>query len=140
MIIEECAKAISLLGEKPKIALISGGRKGDKGRSPKIDQSIDECEEIVKKLEDKYNIKHYYILIEEALKEHANIIVAPDGMTGNIIFRSLVLVAGIKSNGALTLNQPALFIDTSRSQNKQGYVNSIILMKKLIENKKRGSL
>lgn len=136
MIILKCAEAISLMGETPKIALISGGRKNDKGRSPKIDQSIDECEEIVKKLEDKYNIKHYYILIEEAIKEHANIIVAPDGITGNIIFRSLVLVAGIKSNGALTLNQPTLFIDTSRSQNTQGYVNSINLMKKLVEKKK----
>lgn len=140
MIIQECAKTISYMGEKPKIALISGGRKGDKGRSKKVDKSIDECNEIVKKLEDKYDIKHYYILIEEAIKEYANIIVAPDGITGNIIFRSLVLVAGIKSNGALTLNQPKLFIDTSRSQNTQGYINSIKLMKKLIENKKKGTL
>lgn len=133
VIIQECAKAMMKMGEEPKIALISGGRKNDKGRSSKIDKSIDECEEIVKLLKDDYNIKHYYILIEEAIREHANIIIAPDGITGNIIFRSLVLVAGIKSNGALTLNQPKLFIDTSRSQNTQGYINSIRLMKTLIE-------
>jgi putative methanogen marker protein 4 len=134
-IIEECSKAMTLLGEEPKIALISGGRKNDLGRSNKIDQSIKECESIEKQLKHKYNIKHYYILIEEAIKDHANVIIAPDGITGNIIFRSLVLVAGIKSNGALTLNQPTLFIDTSRSQNTQGYINSIKLMKKLIEKK-----
>ena len=132
-IIKECAKAIKSLGEEPKIALISGGRKNDKGRSKKIDQSIDDCEKIEKELKEEYDIKHYYILIEEAIKDNANIIIAPDGITGNIIFRSLVLVAGIKSNGALTLNQPTLFIDTSRSQNTQGYINSINLMKKLIE-------
>ena len=93
--------------------------------------------ENILELKDKYDIKHYYILIEEAIKEHANIIIAPDGITGNLIFRSLVLVAGMKSNGALTLNQPYIFIDTSRSQNTQGYINSINLMKKLIE-KNRG--
>ncbi|MEE1117596.1 MAG: methanogenesis marker protein Mmp4/MtxX [Methanosphaera sp.] len=136
-IVEECAKAITLLGEEPKIALISGGRKNDKGRSEKIDQSIETCEKIENLLKDRYDIKHYYILIEEAIKEHANIIIAPDGITGNLIFRSLVLVAGMKSNGALTLNQPYIFIDTSRSQNTQGYINSINLMKKLIE-KNRG--
>lgn len=132
-IVEECARAITLLGEEPKIALISGGRKNDTGRSKKIDQSIADCEYIESHLKSKFNIKHYYILIEEAIKDHANIIIAPDGITGNIIFRSLVLVAGIKSNGALTLNQPTMFIDTSRSQNTQGYINSINLMKKLIE-------
>ncbi|RAP44529.1 MAG: methyltransferase [Methanosphaera sp. rholeuAM6] len=133
MIIEKCAEAIKFMDEEPKIALISGGRKNDKGRSKKIDQSIADCETIVKKLKNRYNIKHYYILIEEAVKDHANIIIAPDGITGNIIFRSMVLVAGVKSNGALTLNQPTLFIDTSRSQSTQGYINSINLIKRMIE-------
>jgi putative methanogen marker protein 4 len=135
MIIEKCAEVMKKLGEEPRIALISGGRKNDRGRSKKIDQSMDECELIVKKLNKQYNIKHYYIIIEEAIKDKANIIIAPDGITGNIIFRSLVLVAGIKSNGALTLNQPTVFIDTSRSQNTQGYINSINLIKKIIEKK-----
>lgn len=134
-IIEECSKTMQKLGYKPKIALISGGRQDDKGRSQKIDESINECEKIVQQLGAKYNIKHYYILIEEAIKDKANIIITPDGIIGNLIFRSLVLVAGIKSNGALTLNQPKLFIDTSRSQSIQGYVNSIKLMEKLIEKK-----
>lgn len=137
-IVRECAKAMTRLGKKPKIALLSGGRKNDKGRSSKIDRSIEECEIIEQELKNQYDIKHYYILIEEAVKDKANVIIAPDGITGNIIFRSLVLVAGIKSNGALTLNQPTMFIDTSRSQNAQGYINSINLMKELIERKESG--
>lgn len=136
-IIRECSKTMINLGHAPKIALISGGRKEDRGRSSKIDKSIDECEKIVEKLKEDYDIKHYYILIEEAIKDKANIIIAPDGITGNLIFRSLVLVAGVKSNGALTLNSQQLFIDTSRSQSVQGYINSIKLMQKLIEQKNK---
>lgn len=135
-IIKECSRIITETGHEPRIALISGGRKQDKGRSPKIDQSIEECEQIVQELQDEYNIKHYYILIEEAIRDHANVIIAPDGIIGNIIFRSLVLVAGIKSYGALTLKQPNLFIDTSRSQTVQGYVNSITLTRNIIKSKK----
>lgn len=138
--IKECSKTMPKLGFKPKIALISGGRPEDKGRSSKIDKSIDECEKIVQKLKKDYDIKHYHILIEEAIKDKANIIIAPDGITGNLIFRSLVLVAGTKSNGALTLNQPKLFIDTSRSQSIEGYVNSIKLMQKIIEKKEEEEL
>lgn len=134
-IIRKCSETIIKLGHKPRIALISGGRPEDKGRSSKIDESIEECEKIVQELNEDYDIKHYYILIEEAIKDKSNIIIAPDGITGNLIFRSLVLVAGVKSNGALTLNQPKLFIDTSRSQSVEGYVNSIKLMQKIIEKK-----
>lgn len=131
-IIKECSHIVEQSGHEPKIALLSGGRRQDKGRSPKIDKSIDECEAIVEELKGTYNIHHEYILIEEAIRNHANIIVAPDGIIGNIIFRSLVLVAGIKSYGALTLKQPNLFIDTSRSQTKEGYVNSIRLLENII--------
>lgn len=135
-IIKEASKIIEKLGVEPKIALISGGRRQDKGRSPKIDQSIDECEQITEELQGQYNIKHYYILIEEAIKDQVNIIIAPDGIIGNIIFRSLVLVSNVTSYGALTLKQPNLFIDTSRSQTTEGYVNAIKLLSHLINGKK----
>ena len=112
-IIKECSKILKEIGNEARIALISSGRKQDKGRSHKIDRSIEECEQVVEDLKDEYDIKHYYILLEEAIKDKADVIIAPDGIIGNIIFRSLVLVAGIKSYGAITLKQPKLFIDTS---------------------------
>ncbi len=134
-IVKECSKIVSARGVEPKIALISGGRKQDKGRTPKIDKTMEECDEVVADLKDQYNIKHYYILIENAIKDHANIIVATDGITGNIIFRSLVLVAGVKSYGAITLLQPNIFVDTSRSQTVQGYINSIELVVNMIKSR-----
>lgn len=136
-IIAECSDIVKKSNHEPKIALISGGRKQDKGRSVKIDRSIEECEQVVSDLKDKYNVKHYYILIEEALKDHRNIIIAPDGIIGNIIFRSLVLVAGVKSYGAITLKQPNIFIDTSRSQSVEGYINSLNLVVNIIESKNK---
>ncbi|OED30430.1 methanogenesis marker protein Mmp4/MtxX [Methanosphaera sp. WGK6] len=136
-IIKECSKIISKTGNTPKIALISGGRKQDKGRSPKIDKTIRECDIIVEELKNDYDIKHYYILIEEAIKNQVNIIVAPDGIIGNIIFRSLVLVSGVTSYGAITLKQPNIYIDTSRSQSVQGYVNSIKLVSTIINSLKK---
>lgn len=136
-IIKECSRILKETGHTPKIALISGGRKQDKRRSHKIDHSIEECEQIVEDLKDECNIKHYYILIEEAIKDKANVIVAPDGISGNIIFRSLVLVAGIKSYGAITLKQEKLFIDTSRSQTVEGYINSITLLANIIKTRNK---
>ncbi len=136
-IINGCCKIVEDSGHVPRVALISGGRKGDKGRSPKIDQTIEECEEIEKELEETINIKHYYILIEQAIKDRRNIIVAPDGIIGNILFRSLVLVCGVKSYGAVTLNYPKIFVDTSRSQTTQGYINSINMLVSIIESRRK---
>ncbi len=134
-IIRECSRIVEDSGRTPKIALISGGRKQDKGRSPKIDRTIEECEEIESELKDSMDIKHYYILIEQAIKDKRNIIVAPDGIIGNIIFRSLVLVSDVKSYGAITLKYPKIFVDTSRSQTTQGYINSIHLVEGILESK-----
>ncbi|MDO5852379.1 MAG: methanogenesis marker protein Mmp4/MtxX, partial [Methanobacteriaceae archaeon] len=128
-IIENCSNILQLTGHIPHIAILSNGRKQDIGRSNKIDKSIIEAEEITNNLKDKYDIKHYYILLEEALKDNRNIIIATDGIIGNIIFRSLVLIGNTKSYGALTMPLPKIFIDTSRSQTKQGYLNAIKLTK-----------
>jgi putative methanogen marker protein 4 len=119
-IIEAGAEFLLGLGIKPEIAVLSGGRAQDKGRSQRIDDSIAEGELVTSITRNKYSVKHYFILIEDAIK-NANFILAPDGITGNLIFRSLVLVGGIKSYGALTLGINEIFIDTSRSQNVEGY-------------------
>ena len=67
---------------EPKIALLSGGRLSDYGRSKEVDRTIEECEEILKYFkgrDEKLDIRHNGILIEEVLKEGCNIIIAPDG-------------------------------------------------------------
>ena len=83
-----------------------------------------------------FEVKNYYILIEKAIKEGNNIILAPDGVTGNIIFRTLVLLNSWPSNGAVTLGIDEIFVDTSRDQSVEGYLRSIKLAYDLAKAKK----
>lgn len=153
------------LGKTPKIAILSCGRKEDFGRSSEIDKSLEDSEELLKKLSDFFlhevlyskciesnnyiknenineskniqknliynfeniSIKNYNILIEKAIEDGNNIIVAPNGIVGNIIFRTLVLVDSWKSFGAIALGSEKIFIDTSRDQSKEGYMRAISL-------------
>jgi predicted methyltransferase MtxX (methanogen marker protein 4) len=74
---------------------------------------------------NKLSIKNYYILIEEAIADKNNIIIAPDGIMGNIIFRTLVLINSWESFGAIALGSEKIFIDTSRDQSEEGYLRAL---------------
>lgn len=119
------AKFLLQLGVEPKIAVLSGGRPQDIGRSQKIDNSIAEGEHVTSVTKSKYSVKHYFILIEDAIKDNVNFILAPDGISGNLIFRTLVFLGSGKSHGAVTLGINEIFIDTSRSQSVEGYVRAL---------------
>ncbi len=134
-IIEYGSDFLKQMGIKPNIAILSGGRPQDLGRSSRIDDSINEAIELTRITRDKYPVKHYFILIEDAFADGANMILAPDGISGNLIFRSLVFIGSIKSHGAVTLGIKEIFIDTSRSQSEQGYVRALKLAEKLAKNK-----
>lgn len=119
-------------GVKPHIAVLSSGRPNDKGRSKKVDDSMDAGEELTALIREKsIDVKHYYALLEDAMKSDANIIIAPDGIVGNTIFRTLVLVAGAKSYGAVTLGIKEIYIDTSRAQDNDGYKRALTLANQL---------
>jgi putative methanogen marker protein 4 len=121
-----------------KIAILSSGRAQDLGRSKKIDDSIAQGELLTRIIKNKYQVKHHHILIEEAIADKANFILAPDGITGNLIFRSLVLLGSGKSYGAITLGIDEIFVDTSRSLDVGGYVRALKFARYLAdENKKR---
>lgn len=128
-----CGKFLKKLNKEPKIAVLADGRKGDYGRSEQISKSIDESEELTELINEKtdYNVKNYYILIEQALKDDCNIIIAPDGIIGNIIFRTLILVNSWPSCGAVTFGINGIYIDTSRDQSVEGYLRSLIFAYKL---------
>lgn len=118
---------------KPKIAVLADGRKGDYGRSKRISESIDESEKLTSLIKEKtsFNVKNYYILIEKAIEDKCNVIIAPDGIFGNVLFRSLVLINSWPSYGAVTFGLSDIYIDTSREQSKEGYVRAIELAYKL---------
>jgi putative methanogen marker protein 4 len=114
------------LGIPLKVAVISGGRLEDKGRSPKVDRMLKSAESLVQDLLKLGMIaENYGIELERAIGEGSTLILAPDGIMGNLIFRSLVLVANIESYGACAASLPRTYIDTSRAKGR--YLLPIIL-------------
>jgi putative methanogen marker protein 4 len=107
------AEHIRRFGVEPRIAILSGGRFEDKGRDTYVDKTLEDAEFVTRKaLEEGYDVRHYGILIEDAVGQ-ANFILAPDGVSGNLIFRTLVLVAGGYGYGAAVL-MDKVFVDSSR--------------------------
>ena len=128
-----CGKFLEKLSKDPKIAVLADGRKGDYGRSKKISKSIDDSEKLTQLIKENtdFEVKNYYILIEQALKDDCNVIIAPDGIIGNIIFRTLILVNSWPSCGAVTFGIDGIYIDTSRDQSVEGYLRSLKFAYKL---------
>jgi len=101
----------------PKVSILSGGRTSDTGRDSKIDKTIQDADKIVELLKKKYSnlkISHDEILIEKAIESKSNLIIAPDGISGNLIYRTLVHLGGGKAYGAIYMGLRNTIIDTSR--------------------------
>ncbi len=108
------ARHIRRFGIEPSVGILSGGRLGDLGRDNRVDRTLADADFITNRLHEKgINAKHYTILIEDAIKE-ANFIFAPDGISGNLIFRTLVFLGGGDGIGAPVLMDDYVFVDTSR--------------------------
>ena len=100
----------------PKISILSGGRLSDTGRDSKVDKTIQDADKIVQLLKKKYSnlkISHDEILIEKAIECKSNLIIAPDGISGNLIYRTLVHLGGGKAYGAIYMGLRNTIIDTS---------------------------
>jgi len=107
-------KALNL---EPNVSILSGGRIGDVGRNSKVDRSIDEAQKVVEHFrirQSSLKIEHSEILIENAITEKANLIIAPDGISGNLIYRTLVHLGGGKAYGAIYMDINRAIVDTSR--------------------------
>jgi putative methanogen marker protein 4 len=125
---ELAVKSVELMrriGMNERIAVMSGGREDDKGRNCVVDRTIDDAAELVRMLRAKgYDAYDSEILIESAADE-ADLLIAPDGISGNLIFRTLHFLGGAKALGAPVLNMNKVFVDTSRV--KTDYKDSIAL-------------
>jgi putative methanogen marker protein 4 len=105
---------IRRFGIEPVIGFLSGGRMGDVGRNSRVDHTLADGEFLSNRLNEMgIKAKHYTILIEDAIKE-ANFIIAPDGISGNLIFRTLVFLGCGDGMGAPVLMDKYVFVDTSR--------------------------
>jgi putative methanogen marker protein 4 len=129
---ELAVKSVDLMkriGMGGRIAVMSGGREDDKGRCDAVDRTMEDAAVLVDMLKkrgcDAYDAG---ILIESAAGD-ADLIIAPDGISGNLIFRTLHFLGGAKALGAPVLNMNKAFVDTSRV--KTDYCDSIALAMRL---------
>ena len=114
---KEIARKFNLPSE---VAVLSGGRMGDIGRNRKVDRSLAEGLLVA----EVTGATHYEILIENAIRK-AGVIIAPDGITGNLIFRTLTFLGAGFGHGAPVVNIDKIFVDTSRAS--PDYRNAIML-------------
>jgi predicted methyltransferase MtxX (methanogen marker protein 4) len=130
-----CIEFLKKVGKEPKIAILAEGREDDFGRGKEVSNSIVDSKKLTKLIEENTSeeVKNYFILIEKAINSDSNIIIAPNGRVGNIIFRTLVLLSSWPSYGAVTFGIDSVYIDTSRDQSIDGYVRSLILANDLSE-------
>jgi len=105
--------------EDISIGVLSAGRPGDVGRSPGVDRSIGEGREIVESCRrEGLDARLYGIEVEKALPE-SDIVVAPDGIVGNYLFRTLYHFSEpgrFLFMGAIYLGLPFILVDSSRSR------------------------
>jgi len=124
-LMQQGARYMRCLGVSPTIAILSKGREEDGIRGEEITRSLKEGDILAEKArESGLSAKHEHILIEQAVKE-ADFIIAPDGVSGNLIFRTLYFLGGGGAIGAPVVNIGRVFVDTSRD--KRSYIDSIAL-------------
>jgi putative methanogen marker protein 4 len=124
------------LNINPKISILSGGRNGDSGRNEIVDKTLAESHKLVKIIKEKYpelDISHDEILIEKAISKKSNLILAPDGISGNLIYRTLVHLGGGKAYGAIYMGLKKSIIDTSRVAELSEIEGALILALALSE-------
>jgi len=123
-LIKRGVELMKRLGIEAKVGILSGGRFEDRGRDKQVDKTLAEAELVTRKIcELGIDAKNYSILIEDAIGG-ANFIVAPDGISGNLIFRTLVFLGGGHGYGAPVL-MDKVFVDTSRV--KDDFAGAIML-------------
>ncbi|MBY9017972.1 MAG: methanogenesis marker protein Mmp4/MtxX [Candidatus Lokiarchaeota archaeon] len=133
--IESALKFFHFIGIQPKISILSGGRKGDMGRDYIVDSTLEVAEKIVaffKNKDSTIQVFHDEILIEKAIENQSNLIFAPDGISGNLIYRTLVHLGGGKAHGAIYLDLEKIIIDTSRAGNVSEIIGAIIIALSLV--------
>lgn len=132
-IVLNCIDFLKKVGKTPKIAVLAEGREDDFGRGSEVSNSIIDSKKLTKIIKENTSedVENYFILIEKAINSKSNIIIAPNGRVGNIIFRTLVLLNSWPSHGAVTFGIDKTYIDTSRDQSIDGYVRSLILANEL---------
>ena len=116
------------LGREPRGAVLSGGRVEDRGRCERVDRSLLEGELIAAQAREAGLLaEHRGILIESCRGD--DIVIAPEGVSGNLIFRTLLLLCGASSYGAPVL-MDRVFVDSSRARG--GFDGPVMLASSMV--------
>ena len=109
-----------------RVGILSKGRVEDVHRGLEIMSSIEDGHRMARELvKDGHDVQHYSILIEDAVRE-CDLVIAPDGISGNLIFRTLHFIGGCRAYGAPVVNlHKVVFVDTSRA--KVDFTDSVLL-------------
>jgi len=116
---------LNRLGVSPRVGLISSPGEAGKQEAAEINRIAAE--------EKKIRVVDYKTDLEEAF-EQANYIIAPNGITGNLIFRALTFLGGGDGLGAPILMDKHVFVDTSRSA---GHYTKAIMVASALSKKKK---
>lgn len=112
-------------GWQIEVGVLSKGRLEDSDRGEEIRRSLEDGEAIEQALAaEGIAVRHYSILVEDAVRER-DLILAPDGVAGNLMFRTLHFLGAGSSYGAPVVNMPNVFVDTSRA--KMDYSGPVLL-------------
>ncbi len=129
-LLQAIIRLASGLGSHPRAAIMSMGRAEDTSRGEAIAVSHRECEALRSAAETEgVEAECVGIQLERAVADF-DIVLAPDGITGNLVFRALHLVSGRESWGAVALGlAPLVYVDTSRE--KTDYLGALHLARTL---------
>lgn len=114
------------LGWPDRVGILAGGRGEDRGRSPGVDRSLRQAAELA----ERTGARLRNILIEEAVEEDA-FVLAPDGRSGNLVYRTLVHLGNGHSHGAVYYPGKAVIVDTSRAAPEVEYLEAVKLARYL---------
>lgn len=132
-LVKETLSYFSAVGWNLDVGVLSKGRPEDKDRSKEIELSLKDGEWLVDKLRrEGVRAEHYSILVENSVARR-DLVVAPDGVAGNLMFRSMHFVGGGKAYGAPVVNLDRVFVDTSRA--KLSFAEPLILAGGLVQAK-----
>lgn len=116
---------VNELGIKPKIGFLTGvrhdtyQRRKDSQEWPikYLNETYEDAEYGVNYYVEKgIEAKNYTIEVNAAVEDGCNVVVPPNGMAGNQIFRSMCLIGGGKILSAVRGNLPNVYEDNSRNE------------------------
>lgn len=108
--IDSASKMLGL-SKEPVVGVLAEGRLEDKGHDASMDAQIDQIEQLAYDLDAIF----YGICLEHAIWD-CDILIFPNGVVGNYVFRALHLVCRMSSYGAPVWNIDTVYVDSSRSR------------------------